>query len=552
MPADLSADRTATLEPLSWRGTVEREFFGLPRVHRALLSQAPLTITTLVVVIFLALIDPALITNLLFVLGLSGVFLLVGVAALLRWKVLPDWFIWVIPLADFIAIGAMVHGANQSLSGLSLLSVFPVLWLSWSDMPPKFTRIIAFVGPLTIAWAPFLFGGVEPSRAGLIKPLLIPIIMLGLATAATVVTKSLQVQAERLSAATGEAQLRASQLDSIINVAEVGVVVVDGGGHDLLMNKYQQAIHSLALPAAKADSAEAELLVFGPDRLTRLPSEERPVRRAVNGEEYSGELYWIGSGTGQRAMSTSARQIVDECGARQGAVVVFHDVSEVMEAVAAQEDFVASVSHELRTPLTSILGYLELVLDDLDDDVAASYLKIVSRNAERLLRLVNDLLGSAREAMTLTPQMGDLQAILVSAVDAARHRAEQRNVRIHLDVESEMLGSFDRGRIGQAIDNLISNAVKFASSPGIVEVVGKSTATGLSVSVRDDGIGISPEEQMSLFTRFYRTESARQAAVPGVGLGLAITKTLADAHGGTVTVASTVGEGSTFRLSIPR
>lgn len=212
----------------------------------------------------------------------------------------------------------------------------------------------------------------------------------------------------------------------------------------------------------------------------------------------------------------------------------------------------ASVSHELRTPLTSILGYLELVLDDLDDDVAASYLKIVSRNAERLLRLVNDLLGSAREAMTLTPQMGDLQAILVSAVDAARHRAEQRNVRIHLDVESEMLGSFDRGRIGQAIDNLISNAVKFASSPGIVEVVGKSTATGLSVSVRDDGIGISPEEQMSLFTRFYRTESARQAAVPGVGLGLAITKTLADAHGGTVTVASTVGEGSTFRLSIPR
>lgn len=549
--AETASAETARARQRRRRRAVETDFFGLSRVHRALLSQSPLAVTTLVVVAFLLVIDPALVVNRLFFLGVAGVSALTAAAVLLRWDRLPQWCIWLIPMLDFIPIGAMVHGANTTLNGLSLLSVFPVLWLAWSDISLHVTRIAAFVGPLAIAWAPFIFGADVPSRAGLIKPLLIPLIMLALAIAATVVTKSLKLQAERLAETSAIAERRAVQLDTIINVAEVGVMVVDEDGHDVLMNKRQRSIHGLARPAGIPDPTEAQLLVFGPDRLTPVNPAARPVRRAVDGAEFSGELYWIGAGPLQRAMSISARQIIDGGGDYQGAVVVFHDVTEVMEAVAAQEDFVASVSHELRTPLTSILGYLDLVLDEVGDGPAASHLKVVSRNAERLLTLVNDLLGSARDAMTVTTLPGDLYHLLTAAVEAARPRARERGVVLRLDAQPGMLGSFDAVRMAQALDNLISNAVKFSRDSGVIEVLGRCGDTGLMVSVRDHGMGMSSEEQVRLFTRFYRTDSARKTAVPGVGLGLAITKAIADAHGGTLAVRSEPGQGSTFTLTLP-
>ncbi|MDJ0317128.1 sensor histidine kinase [Arthrobacter antibioticus] len=533
------------------RVTVGADFFSLPRAYRVLWSQTPLTVTTLIVVVFLLVIDPALVKNELFSLGVAGVFLLTGAAALLRWSRLPHWCMWLVPLADFIPIGAMVHGTNSTLNGVSLLSVFPVLWLAWSDIPPLVTRMVAFFAPLAIAWAPFIFATTEPTRSGLIKPLLIPLIMMALAIAATIVTRSLTVQAQRLTETSTIAHRRAWHLDTIINVAEVGVVVVDEEGRDVLMNTRQRTFHSLAVPPGKLNPTEAELLVFGSDRTTAVEPAKRPVRRAVDGAEFSGELYWLGRGVNQRAMSTSARQIIDDRGNNQGAVVVFHDVTEVMEAVAAQEDFVASVSHELRTPLTSILGYLELVMDEEKDEATAGYLKVISRNAERLLTLVSDLLDSTRDAMAVSLVPGDAYPLLISAVDAARPRAAERGITLRLDAEEGLLGSFDGGRISQAIDNLISNAIKFSPTSSVVDVVGRNEDSGVVVLVRDYGVGMNDDEQARLFTRFYRTDSARSAAVPGVGLGLAITKDIVDAHGGTLIAQSQTGKGSTFTLRIP-
>lgn len=542
---------TLNIKENGWWRRAGHDFFRLSRVQRTLLSQVPLTVTTFIVVVFLLFIDPALLQDPLFLSGVVGVGLLTVAAALPCWKLLAPWCMWIIPLADFIPIGLMYHGANSTLSGVSLLSVFPVLWLAWSDIPPVATRLAAFFFPLLIGWAPFIFSAAVPTKAGLIKPLLIPLLMLALAVAATVVTKSLQRQADRLAETSATAQQRAAMLDAIINVAEVGVVVVDGHGNDLLMNRRQLVLHRLATPSHAADPSEAQLLVFDEDRTSRTDPDSRPVRRAVNGEEFSGELYWLGEGAGQRALATSARQMIDTAGDRQGAVVVFHDVTEVVMAVNAQEDFVASVSHELRTPLTSILGYLELAMDELENEAAIRHLAVVARNAERLLSLVNDLLGSARNAMAITVAPGDLHDVILASVEAARPRARARDVELRLDSVPGLLGSFDAVRLGQAVDNLLSNAVKFSPLFGVVDVVGLRSGSGLLVSVRDQGAGMSQEEQASLFTRFYRTESARKAAVPGVGLGLAITKSIADEHQGELRVRSDVGQGSEFTLWIP-
>ncbi len=534
-----------------WRFKIDTDFFHLPPNHRVLLSQLPLALTTVVVFAFLLLIDPQLVQDKVLVAGAAGILVLTAAAALLPWRRLPNSCTWIIPLADFIPIGAMVHGTDQTLSGISFLSVFPVLWLAWSDISAKMTRAVAFTATLAIAWAPFLFAGVAPSVAGLIKPLMIPIIMFALAVAATVVTRSLHLQAERLEEATREAQLRAGQLNSILNVADVGVVVVDADGHDQLMNRRQREFHALAVPPGHSEPTEANLLVFGADRSTPARPDSRPVRRAVMGEEFSDELYWLGSGGRQRAMSTSARQIIDEQGSRQGAVVVFHDVTEVMEAAEAQEQFVASVSHELRTPLTSILGYLDLAADDAGDGPVDQYLSVVSRNAERLLALVNDLLGTASGAMQITAGPGDLYEVLFAAVEAARPRADQRGIGLRLDAAPGMRGNFDARRLDQAVDNLISNAVKFSPESTVVDVMGRKNGSELLVSVRDHGAGMSADEQAKLFTRFYRTDSARRTAVPGTGLGLSVTKAIVAAHSGTVSVHSVPGEGSTFSISIP-
>lgn len=551
MSADRPVQGRQNSSEARWRNVVEADFFDLPRAHRAFLSQLPLAITTLFIGLFLYAVEPQIATSPLFVWGVIGVYVLLAASSLLHWERLPHWCSWLVPLADFIPIGAMINASNSTLNGPPMLLVFPVLWLAWSDMHPIATRIVAFVGPLLIGWAPIIFGHVELTKANFFRPLPIPFIILALAIAATVVTTNRQLQAKQLALASAEAQRRAAQLNTFIDAADVGVVVVDENGHDILMNRRQQFFHQLAMPANNPDPTEAELLVFDPDKKTLTTPLNRPVRRAVDGAEFSGALYWLGDGARQRAMATSARQITDEDGMPRGAVIVFHDVTQVVDAAAAQEDFVASVSHELRTPLTSILGYLELVMDEVHDEVAASYLQIVSRNAERLLTLVNDLMGSARDAMVVRATSDDLRSVLISAVETARPGAQEHRVTLHCDVDAKMQGSFDRGRIGQAVDNLISNAVKFSRPDGVVEVVGRSLPSELRVSVRDYGAGMSEDEQDGLFTRFYRTESARRESVPGVGLGLAITKAIVEAHGGILTVKSKQGEGSTFTFTIP-
>ncbi len=228
----------------------------------------------------------------------------------------------------------------------------------------------------------------------------------------------------------------------------------------------------------------------------------------------------------------------------------------VIRADRLKDEFFALVSHELRTPLTSVMGYLELVLDD-EEPLAEDhrhYLEIVQRNATRLLRLVGDLLFVAQvEAGTLALDPGpvDLAAVTREAVDAARPRAESRSIALSAEIADSGPVWGDRDRLGQVLDNLVTNALKFTPSDGAV-VVRLGREDGCTVlEVEDTGPGIALADQGRLFERFFRADSAVRQAVPGVGLGLTIVRAIAEAHGGTVEVASAVGEGTTFRVELP-
>jgi PAS domain S-box-containing protein len=222
-----------------------------------------------------------------------------------------------------------------------------------------------------------------------------------------------------------------------------------------------------------------------------------------------------------------------------------------------KDEFIALVSHELRTPLTSIRGYLELVLEGSSGELSPEqeqFLGVVQRNADRLQSLVGDLLFVAQiEAGRLSLEQGevDLVAIAEEAVETARPVAASKGIELTLatDPLPPLLG--DRGRLGQLLDNFVSNAIKFTPAGGSVRVGVTATREGTLIEVADTGMGIPADEQEQLFERFFRSSTATAQAIPGTGLGLTISKAIAEAHGGRISFTSVEGEGTTFRIELP-
>jgi signal transduction histidine kinase len=243
-------------------------------------------------------------------------------------------------------------------------------------------------------------------------------------------------------------------------------------------------------------------------------------------------------------------------GTTSGYVVVATDVTSEREAARLQDEFVSLVSHELRTPLTSVLGYLELLTDGTDplSDEQREYLTVIERNARRQLRLVGDLLLTAQVdagRFSIAPQRVDAAEIVAAAAASAAPAAEAAGIGLVPDVTSAELHA-DPVRLAQAVDNLVSNAIKFTPSGGTVRLGVRPGARGGAVLVvADSGIGIPPDELSHLTNRFFRASTATRRAIPGVGLGLSITKAIIDAHGGTLEITSTLGEGTTFTVTLP-
>lgn len=239
-----------------------------------------------------------------------------------------------------------------------------------------------------------------------------------------------------------------------------------------------------------------------------------------------------------------------------GRIWTIHETTEERALERLRRGFTASVSHELRTPLTSILGYLELLRDGLTDldPKQERYLEVIDRNANRLLHLVNDLLFVAQiQAGNFEIERHELDPIDLAraAVESARPAADAKRIDLsfHAGASHSIFG--DPVRIGQALDNLISNALKFTSEGGNVRVraeVGEGTCAFV---VTDDGIGIPQADQARLFDRFFRSSNAGENAVPGTGLGLTIVRAIIEAHGGTIDLQSSPGTGTTARIEIP-
>ncbi len=229
-------------------------------------------------------------------------------------------------------------------------------------------------------------------------------------------------------------------------------------------------------------------------------------------------------------------------------------VDELEAAQAIKDEFLALVSHELRTPLTSIRGYAELLRDEELADEQREYVNVIDRNAARLVGLVEDLLLMAQIQSGGVPlEVGEvtLNDLIARSGEAAKPFAASKEIELDIHVESGIATQGDPVRLGQVLDNLVSNAIKYTPNGGVVSITMTRTGETATIAVKDSGIGIPEEEHAQMFSRFFRASNARVSGIDGTGLGLAITRGIVEAHGGTIGFESVVGAGTTFSITLP-
>ena len=247
--------------------------------------------------------------------------------------------------------------------------------------------------------------------------------------------------------------------------------------------------------------------------------------------------------------------IVDVTARRHAELELERQNDQLRQLDSLKDEFIALVSHELRTPLTSIRGYLELMSEDTNlTEEQVTFFETIDRNAQRLQRVVGDLLFCAQaEAGKLTLEHGnvDLDTVVAEAIEAAQPAAQGKQVELVTDLGGLPEIPGDRARLAQVIDNLLSNAIKFTPSEGRVTVSTRPGCDEVELFVSDTGMGIPASELEHLFQRFFRTDLAMTSAIPGTGLGLVIARAIVEGHGGRIEVASEVGAGTTFCVSLP-
>jgi PAS domain S-box-containing protein len=384
-----------------------------------------------------------------------------------------------------------------------------------------------------------------------------------------------------------EAQESVAQLAAIVEASDDAIT---RAAHDGTIVTWNPGAERLFGYAAEEIVGRPVAVLVPPGRLDELSAVARKISSGAGVEDH--ETRGLRKDGTEVDVSLTVSPIRDDIGMITGAAVIARDTTHLkrqqaqLEALLAKErvaradaeaaqralaeqnerlreldrlkdEFIALVSHELRTPLTSIHGYLELLLDGGAGELGPEqerFLAVVARNSKRLMQLVGDLLFMAQvEAgkLALDLEEVDLHEVLTECLEAAKPAADDKQIELvgELEHTPTMLG--DRSRLGQLLDNLISNALKFTPRSGRVSVSVARAGHDAVVEVADTGVGIPAGEQDHLFERFFRSTNATDRAIPGTGLGLTIAKTIVERHEGSIEIESAEGAGTTVRVRLP-
>ncbi|MBT0994119.1 PAS domain S-box protein [Cellulomonas sp. DKR-3] len=529
------------------------------------------------------------------------------------WRRLPEWAGDVLPLLELAAVALLRLGTGGQGSVFAALVFIPVLTLA--QQRGRRGVVLGTVAAAAVVFAPAVENPSSLNSTVALRATVVAVVACSVAIVAHEATERLRVRNAALDrlqreqhrlldlvradaeVIASEAEVRRSEYDHLVSVidsaTEQAIIATDADGIVQVFNAGAERLLGYAQGA-----------VVGRTRLTRLHDHDELVRRYAEafgrpprgtGEQLERRLLdavvaperdaaprvrdwtYVTKDGGRLTVRLAVTRRVEPGGASTGYVVVATDVTAEREAAALKDQFVGLVSHELRTPLTAVLGYLELLQDGPDPltDEQREFLQIVERNARRQLRLVSDLLLTAQvEAgkFAILAEPVQLDDVVRGSVASAGPAAEAAHVTLRTQVEPARVVA-DPTRIAQVVDNLVGNALKFTPPGGTVTVTLRPVTAvsdepagavsdepagavsdepaGAELVVADTGIGIPPDEVDRLAERFFRSTTARRHAVPGVGLGLSITKAVVDAHGGSLEIASVLGEGTTLTVRLP-
>jgi two-component system phosphate regulon sensor histidine kinase PhoR len=336
---------------------------------------------------------------------------------------------------------------------------------------------------------------------------------------------------------------RVSGQKAILSAMQDGLLVVDGRRRLALLNRAFCDLFKIG-----EDSLGAPLL-----ESVRDPAVEKIVGETFQRRQPSrGELV-----IGTREFQMTSVPMGNANGEITGAVILFHDITELKRADEIRRDFVANVSHELRTPLSILRGYIETMLDDpkMPRAECARILEVMEQHSKRLGLLANDLLTLAQlESGSSTLQLSeiDLAQFLDGLARDWRKKFTTKALKVVIDLPANFPSiRADETRLREVFDNLLDNAVKYSNKNGEIRLGAERRGREIVLSVSDEGIGVSQEDLPRIFERFYRADKARSRELGGTGLGLSIVKHIAQLHGGRVEAESELGRSTTIRVLLP-
>ena len=500
-----------------------------------------------------------------------------------------NWGLYV-PGIDFIAIGLLRDGTGASSSAYAALVALPLVWFAAEE--GRQYIIYSALGTAITVYMPFVLGLSIVDNVSAIVRGGFSVLVFGVAAA--VINEISRTARHRLDkvrrlAEQGRVMLAESVQHAIeLKQSEAKVRTAERMFREIWVSVTEQAIigtdltglvdafnpgaeKMLGLDVAEVEGklhidefhVEAELLerardLSYPAGATVLnPGFSALVESARLGVAEVREWSYVRADGTTIPIELSVTPRLDKSGEIVGYLFVAYDQTKAREVARLKDEFVGLISHELRTPLSSILGYLELLRDDEDAPLSEGqlrYLSVAERNAHRLLRLVGDLLFTAQVEsgkFNLDQKEQDLAPIVLASAESSRPVATAAGITLHTELAEGLLVNGDVVRIGQACDNLISNAIKFTPSGGSVTLALRQDGSDVLITVTDTGMGIAASELDKLFSRFFRASTATRNAVPGVGLGLVITRAIVRAHGGDMGVTSEEGVGTSFSMTFP-
>ncbi|HUU55383.1 MAG TPA: CHASE2 domain-containing protein [Armatimonadota bacterium] len=351
----------------------------------------------------------------------------------------------------------------------------------------------------------------------------------------------------KLLAAYQELKQERDRISAIVSNMADGIILTDGQQRVAFINPAASQMFGVEVEQAQG-RAVSEVLPY-PALLEQLE----------DGPPTSAHIPRIHL-TEPRRMTLSPRtvRLRQEGGARTGAITVVSDITLLEELSEMKTEFVSVVSHELRTPLTSIMGFAQTLRGDpdtIDAEERGEFLGIIEQESNRLLVMINDLLDMSRmEAGRPLP----VNYAEVEVEELSRHVVRFQSVtttahRFRFEFPEDGVSvRADPDKVEQVLTNLVSNAIKYSPKGGVVVIGGRCRDDECVVYVRDEGLGMGPEETSRLFERYQRIDRDAIKGIRGTGLGLYLVRALVEAHGGRVWVESEPGKGSTFSFSLPR